>query len=91
MNKPKPVKPFKTIEEEAHFWDTHDVSELIKNPKKPLSALPKLEKEKDESITIRVQKSIKKEIETIAHQKGINSSTLSRMWIIEKIREYMST
>ena len=46
MKLPKPIKPFKTLEEEAHFWDTHDLSPLYKNPKSPLSKLPLIETEK---------------------------------------------
>jgi len=72
MTKPKPIKPFKTLAEEAAFWDTHDFTSVI-------------EKEKEAIITIRLQKSVKKKLETIAHARGINPSTLSRMWIIEKI------
>lgn len=87
MNKPKPIKPFKNLEEEANFWDTHDVTELIKDNKTALSSLPLIEREKEETITIRLQKSVKEELRTIAQQKGINPSTLSRMWIIEKLQE----
>ncbi len=89
MNRPKPIKPFNTLEEEAYFWDTHDVSELINNPKSPLSSLSKIEKEKEASITIRVQKSVKDNLSELARQKGVNPSTLSRMWIIEKMRDHM--
>lgn len=88
MSKPKPIKPFKTLEEEARFWDTHDVSTLFKNPKTPLSKLALIEPEKQEVITVRLQKSVKKKLEQIAHMKGINFSTLSRMWLIEKVQEF---
>ena len=84
----KPIKPFKTIEEEAKFWDTHDISKLIENPNTPLSKLLPLDQEKQEVMTLRLQKSVKGKIEKIARAKGINSSTLSRMWLIEKIQEH---
>ena len=88
MNKPKPVSPFKNLEKEAKFWETHDISKLMENPNTPLSKLLPLDKEKQEVMTVRLQKSVKGKIEKIAKEKGINSSTLSRMWLIEKIREY---
>jgi len=88
MNRPKPVKPFKTLEEEANFWDTHDVVKLIKNPKTPLSKLLPLESEKQSVMTLRLQKSVKERLERIAKSKGINPSTLSRMWLIEKMYEF---
>lgn len=82
----KPIKPFKSLEEEAEFWDTHDLSPIFDNPKVPLSVLPLIEKEKEEMLTIRIQKSIKAKITKLAHSKGINPTTLARMWLIEKVQ-----
>lgn len=87
MKRPKPIRPFKTLEEEAEFWDTHDTSKLFKNPKTPLSELLLIKPEKDVVMTIRVQKVVKDKIEKVAQNKGINSTTLSRMWLIEKLNE----
>ncbi len=85
MNRPKPIKPFKTLADEAAFWDTHDVTRIFEQKNTKLTDLPDLEKEKETAITIRLQKSIKNKLETIARARGINPSTLSRMWIIEKL------
>lgn len=82
--RPDPMHPFKTLDEEADFWDTHDTSLL---GKVPLSKLPLLESEKEETLVVRVQKSVKNRIKYIARQKGIDTSTLSRMWLIEKLVE----
>lgn len=90
MNKPKPIQPFKNLEEEAHFWNTHDVSAVFEDQKTPLSSLPLLESEKQEVMTVRLQASVKKRLKHIAQVKGINPSTLSRMWLIEKMREFDS-
>lgn len=87
MKRPKPIKPFKTLDEEAEFWDTHDVSRIFDDPKTPLSALPLLEKEKEAVVTIRLQRSIKHAIDQVARKKGLNTSTLSRMWLIEKLTQ----
>lgn len=81
---PKPIAPFKTLDEEADFWDTHDLSEF---GKVPLLDLPLLETEKEETLTVRLQKSVKNRIKRIARQKGIDTSTLSRMWLIEKLNQ----
>ena len=83
--RPKPIPPFKTLDEEAEFWDTHDTSLLFKNPNIKLSDLPLIEDEKEEVLTVRLQKSVKKKLEKVARAKGINPSTLSRMWLIEKL------
>lgn len=85
MNRPKPIKPFKTLDEEADFWDTHDTSLLFNNPGFPLDKLPLLEVEKEEALTVRLQKSVKKKLTSIARRKGIGPTTLARMWIIEKL------
>lgn len=86
--RPEPIPPFKTLDEEAEFWDTHDVSNL---GKVPLLSLPLLETEKEEIMTLRLQKSVKRRIEQVARKMGINASTLSRMWLIEKLSRIMPT
>lgn len=88
MKRPRPIKPFKTLDEEAKFWDTHDLSPLYKNPSTPLSELPFIETEKEAMLTIRIQKSIKDKLAKLAKLKGINTTTLSRMWLIEKLQAY---
>lgn len=85
MKRPKPIKPFKTLEEEAEFWDTHDTSEIFKNPKVSIFDLLELEPKKDVVMTVRVQKVVKDKIEKMARIKGVNSTTLSRMWLIERL------
>ena len=87
MYKPKPIPPFKTLDEEANFWETHDLSPLMGGKHVPLEDLELIEKEKKEVLVIRIQKSIKKKIEKIAKAKGINPTTLSRMWLIEKLAQ----
>lgn len=87
----KSNKPFKSLEEESAFWDTHDLSPILENPKISLSELEPLESEKEAAITIRIQKSVKDKIEKIAQLKGINAGTLSRMWLIEKVRQFNLT
>lgn len=40
-------------------------------------------------MTIRVDKKLVKTIKEIAKDKGINYSTLARMWLIERVRKEM--
>lgn len=86
FRRPKSLPPFKTLDKEAEFWDTHDISLLFKDVKTPLSKLPVLEKEKEEVITVRLQKSIKEKLTRIARGKGIGPTTLTRMWILERLQ-----
>ncbi len=85
MKRPKPIKPFKSLKEEANFWDTHDVSKVFKNPKISLSELLSLEPKKEVIMTLRVQKVVKEKIDKVAKIKGINPATLSRMWLVERL------
>ena len=85
MTKIKPIRPFKSLEEEANFWDTHDVSGALKNSKIPLSKLLSLEPKKEVIMTLRVQKIVKDKIDKAAKLKGINPATLSRMWLVERL------
>lgn len=39
---------------------------------------------KEENIVVLVQKPIKERLEQIARRKGLNISSLTRMWIMEK-------
>ena len=87
MTKIRPIKPFKTLEGEAKFWDTHDISEVFKNPRTSLSKLLLLEPKKEVVMTVRIQKLVKDRIDGLARVRGINSATLSRMWLIEKLIE----
>lgn len=85
MYKPKPIKPFKTLDDEADFWDTHDTSPLFINPKTPLEELPLMDPEKIDTLTIRMQRSVKEDLSKEAWAKGISVSTLARMWLIERV------
>ena len=62
-------------------------SPLMGGKKVALKNLEPLEKEKKAVLIIRIQKSVKNKIERIAKAKGINPTTLSRMWLIEKLSQ----
>jgi hypothetical protein len=80
----EPIPEFKTIQEEAEFWDTHDVGEYL-NDFNRIDIDVHLEKPKEENIVVRLQKPIKDRLEQIARRKGLNISSLTRMWIMEKL------
>jgi len=83
--RPKPIHPFKTLDEEADFWDTHDVSEFGKIP---LNKLPLIEREKEKTLIVRLQTSLKTKLTRVARTKGLDVSTLTRMWLAEKLSQY---
>ncbi len=79
----KPMKPFKTLEEEANFWDTHDAVDLL--GKDVTVGFHKANK--TDTITIRFQPEHIQVLKEQAFQMGIGPTTLARMWIIEKLKK----
>jgi len=79
------IPKFKSDQEAAQFWDTHsliefeDDLELVKE-----KVFVKPEKQ---VMTIRVDKKLANALKIIAGEKGINYSTLARMWLIERIKK----
>ncbi len=77
----KPMKPFKTLEEEANFWDTHDAVDVFgKNLKVGFHRAPKTD-----TLTIRFESDDIQELRKHASHKGLGPTTLARMWIKEKL------
>lgn len=79
----KPIKPFKTIEEEANFWDTHDITEDINEG--TLIGFHKANK--TDTLTVRFQPEQLQTLREQAFQLGIGPTTLVRMWILEKLKQ----
>ena len=77
-----PMKPFKTYEEEANFWDTHSVLNEINEG----TLVGFHRANKTGSITIRFQPEYIQILKEKALQLGIGSTTLARMWILEKLK-----
>ena len=85
----KPIKTsipeFQSREEEAEWFDKHDVSEFW-DELTPINVQFDLQQTKEENIVVRVQRPIKERLERIARSKGLNYSSLVRMWIMEKLQ-----
>ncbi|MBM4402572.1 MAG: hypothetical protein FJ044_04990, partial [Candidatus Cloacimonetes bacterium] len=77
MTAKQKIPKFKNIQEEAKFWDTHDVTDFLSemHDVKVVFAEPS---PKEETITIRVQPAVKATLRGIASSKGLNLSTLAR-------------
>jgi len=89
MDEVKQIPEFRTIAEEARFWDTHDVSDYLSQMKEvKVVFAPSVPKE--ETLTLRVQSGLKRRLEKIAQGYGVNLSTLLRIWFIDKVKEQKS-
>ena len=80
------IPNFKTYAEEANFWDTHDITDF-EDETKEVDIVFELDKPRDETLILRLQKDFKKRLEYIARSKGLNVSTLARMWLMEKAQK----
>lgn len=71
--------------EEAKWWDTHDLGDYW-DEFKDVKIVFDLKKPREETLVVRLQKDFKERLQKIAQSKGLNVSTLARMWLLEKLR-----
>ncbi len=77
----KPSKPFKTLEEEANFWDTHDGVDVFgKDLKVSVHHAPKTD-----TLTIRFEPDDIHKLRQEANHLGVGPTTFARMLIKEKL------
>ncbi|MEK7497741.1 MAG: CopG family antitoxin [Patescibacteria group bacterium] len=80
------IPKFGNLAEEAKFWDTHDVTDYLNEMKLvDVEFLPRQKKE--DTVTIRIESKLKNRLDNLAASYGVNLSTLTRMWIVEKLRQ----
>ena len=89
----KPVPNFKSLEEEAHFWDTHDTTEYdledldetieVAGPLKD-----RIEKRRAERLAalLKLEPKYLRAAQRIARRKGATSDALIKTWIDEGLR-----
>lgn len=85
INKKSKIPKFKSIEEEARFWDTHSITDF-EDETEDVEIIWEVDKPRDETLVLRVQKRFKDRLKRAARKKGLNVSTLARMWLMEKLQ-----
>ncbi len=78
----KQIPKFKSIQEEAKFWDTHDFTEYKDGFK---STEVKFAKNLSNTLNVRFEPQDVAKIRHQANKKGIGPSTLVRMWVREHL------
>jgi hypothetical protein len=78
------IPRFKSIEEEANFWDTHDTTEFedefveVKlQVARPLGHI----------LAVRMDAETIDRLAAVGRKKGIGPSTLARMWLLERLEQ----
>jgi predicted DNA binding CopG/RHH family protein len=78
------IPSFKNIEEEAAFWNTHDITDFWEESR-PAHVVIERDSRQERRLTLRLDEADEREIEVRARSLGIGSSTLIRMWIRERL------
>ncbi|MBI4064742.1 hypothetical protein HY409_00025 [Candidatus Gottesmanbacteria bacterium] len=81
-----PIPHFKSYTEEAAFWDSHSLADYW-DTWEDVDIVFDLDTTREESLIVRLQKSFKQALAKTARRKGLNMSTLARMWLMEKLQE----
>ena len=98
MSKPKPtvdldyptevdgrIPAFQNIEEEAAFWDSHDVTEFVGKELTPVGVT--IGGDLADRLTVRLERADREALDRRARDKGVGPSTLVRMWVKERLRQ----
>ena len=78
------IQAFHSVEEEAAFWDTHDLTDFIADST-PVQLT--VGRELAERLTLRLDQADRQELAKHARDKGVGPSTLARMWLKERWRQ----
>ena len=70
-----------SIQELAHFWDTHDLTEF----EDKLEEVGEPVFERDTDITVRLNTDDAKTVREMARVRGVPESDLIREWVLERI------
>jgi hypothetical protein len=89
MMKPKKIPTFKSLKEEATFWDANDIGGFM-GELKIVEGAYKPTDEKKTTMTIRLSPSLKRKLDQISKGYDISTSSLVRMWVVDKVRKFAS-
>lgn len=83
-----PVPAFNSIEEEAEFWDTHDLTEFIKEDGEEIEVV--LGPELRRPVTVRFDAEDREALDRRAEELGVEPAELVRMWVAERLHKEAS-
>lgn len=79
------IPSFANRDEEAAFWDTHDITEFAGEELKPVKVT--IGPELSNRLTVRLDTADRVELAKRARTLGVGPSTLARMWLKERLRQ----
>ena len=78
------IPEFANREQEAEWWDTHDITDYL-DELKPVKV--RFAKNLCEGITIRFDPETLAILRQEAKKKGMGPTTLARMWVLERLQQ----
>ncbi len=84
----KRLPKFKSLEEEAAFWDTHSFADYLdefEEVKDPVFVEPR-----KQVVSLRLDQETVTLLKRLAEEKGLPYTTLVRMWVKEHLHEELA-
>jgi hypothetical protein len=79
------IPSFANRDEEAAFWDHHDVTEFVGNELQPVEL--SIGGDLAERLTLRLDQTDRQQLLRRAKTMGVGPSTLARIWLKERLRQ----
>ncbi len=76
------IPEFKTIEEEAEFWDTHDLTDY-RDEFKPVQS--QVADKLFDRVTIPIDADTLAQLDDLAREEELNATALARRWVLERL------
>lgn len=83
------IPEFKSIEEEAEFWDTHSIAE-VEDELEVVDDVGFVVRQPKRNICIRLDQDTLEQVKKIAAFRRVGASTLLRMWTAERVRKELA-
>lgn len=80
----KLIPDFKNRADMAAWFDAHDMTDYAF---KSVNVKFELGKSKEETVMFRLDTKVKENLTQLARSKGLNTSSLLRMWVMEKFNQ----
>lgn len=81
------IPSFHSLEEEAAFWDSHDVTDVLDDSARVAVVT---DRGLVDRITLRLDQEDRVALDRHARSLGVASSTLIRIWLKERLRQEAS-
>jgi len=78
------IPVFNSYEEEAHFWDTHSITDFAAETE-PVKV--RTTRGLSANVQVRFDPETDHELEALARERGMKKATLIRTWVLERLRQ----